>query len=96
MPDNDESLSDGSTVSDKTIEDMLVGIGRNTFPEGAICTGWVIVSEWMDADGQYWTFCAVDDRNPPWRHKGLISYVLERGGYEYGEDDDDDDTPDDE
>ena len=92
MPDNEEAPADDPLVSDKTIEDMLVGIGRNTFPEGAMCTGWVIVSEWMDADGQYWTFCAVDDRNPPWRHKGLISYVLEREAYDY----DSDDAPEDE
>lgn len=60
-----------------TIEDLLVSMSKQTFPEGAMCTSWVIVSEWMDADGEYWTFVGSDDRSPPWRHTGLLSWALD-------------------
>ena len=76
------------------MEDVLVGLAGGSFPEGAICTGWVIVSEWMDAEGQFWTYTAVDDRNPPWRHQGLLNYVLEAGSYDPDDDEDDDDEDD--
>lgn len=71
---------------------MLVAMSRQAFPEGAMCTGWVIVSEWVDADGQFWTFTGTDDRNPPWRHLGLLAYCLEAADYaDSGDEDEDDD-----
>ncbi len=60
-----------------TIEHVLAEIQKGAFEGEAICTGWVIVSEWMDADGEYWTHVSRDDRNPPWRHQGLLAYVLD-------------------
>jgi len=70
------------------MEDLLVAMSKDTFPEGAMCTGWVIVSEWMDADGQFWTYVGADDRNPPWRHLGLLSYCVDTVGYVQDADDD--------
>ena len=80
----------GNPTPIPSMEDLLVGMSKDAFPEGAMCTGWVIVSEWMDADGQFWTFTGADDRNPPWRHLGLIYHVLESGSYENTRDRDDD------
>ena len=76
-----------------TMEDVLHSMGKDVFPEGAMCTGWVIVSEWMDAEGDFWTYVGRDDRNPPWRHHGLMSWALEGGecGPRDRDDDDDDD-----
>lgn len=74
-----------------SVEDMLVAMSKKAFPEGAMCTGWVIASEWMDADGQFWTYVGTDDRNPPWRHVGLLAYTLESGAYDPSGDSDDED-----
>lgn len=76
-----------------SMEDLLVAMSKQTFPEGAMCTGWVIVSEWMDADGQFWTYVGADDRNPPWRHLGLLTWAMDSESYsahEYADNDDDD------
>ena len=65
------------------IDDALAEIGRVAFIEPAICTGWVLVSEWMgdSAEGSdYWTLTLADDLNPDWRLKGLLRHALEEWG----------------
>jgi hypothetical protein len=59
------------------IDDALAEIGRIAFVEPAICTGWVLVSEWMgEGDKDYWTLTLADDQNPDWRHLGLVHHGL--------------------
>ena len=59
------------------IDDALAEIGRIAFIEPAICTGWVLVSEWMgEGDKDYWTLTLADDQNPDWRHQGLIHHAI--------------------
>jgi hypothetical protein len=70
---------------------MLDAVRKVIFPEGALCTSWVVVTEWVDLDGHYWTYVARDDNGPPWRHAGLLAHVLDEGldrDDEYDEDDD--------
>lgn len=74
-----------------SMEDVLHAMGKGVFPEGAMCTGWVIVSEWMDAEGEFWTYVGADDRNPPWRHYGLMSWVIDGGAIGTTTEEDDDD-----
>ena len=59
------------------IDDALAEIGRVAFVQPAICTGWVLVSEWMgEGDREYWTLTLADDQNPDWRHLGLVHHGL--------------------
>jgi hypothetical protein len=59
------------------IDDALAEIGRIAFQDPAICTGWVLVSEWMgEGEKEYWTLTLADDDNPDWRHKGLVHHAL--------------------
>lgn len=67
------------------IDDALAEIGRIAFIEPAICTGWVLVSEWFDGGREYWTLTLADSDNPEWRQLGLIHHALRT----WGEDDDD-------
>jgi hypothetical protein len=73
------------------MEDLLVAMSKDTFPEGAMCTGWVIASEWMDANGEYWTYVGTDDRNPPWRHLGILQWALDGSHYVTEDIEDEDD-----
>ena len=68
-----------SLVSDAVKED----VGKS----GAICTNFVLVSEFMDEDGIYWSAIYKDDNLPPWRHVGLLYHALENG-FNEGEDED--------
>lgn len=52
-------------------------VGRAVFPDGAILTSWVLITEWMDSDGEWWCHVATDDQAPIWRHHGLVAYAAE-------------------
>jgi len=65
------------------IDDALAEIGHIAFLEPAICTGWVLVSEWMgEGEKDYWTLTLADSQNPDWRHQGLIHHALKSWGDE--------------
>jgi len=74
-----------------TIEHVLAEIRKNAFKGGALCTGWIVISEWLDADGDYWTHVERDDRNPPWRHQGLLQHALDEEELDDDEWEDDED-----
>jgi hypothetical protein len=71
------------------IDDALAEIARIGFPEPAICTGWVLVSEWTGGtDSDYWTVVFADDQQPDWRQKGLLHHAIDTWGEDdlnYGE-----------
>lgn len=59
------------------IDDALAEIGRVAFIEPAICTGWVLVSEWTGGgDKDYWTLTLADDQQPDWRQLGLLHHAI--------------------
>lgn len=59
------------------IDNALAEIAQIAFQDPAICTGWVLVSEWMgEGKKDYWTLTLADTDNPDWRHKGLIHHAL--------------------
>jgi len=59
------------------IDNALAEIAHIAFPEPAICTGWVLVSEWMGSGPKdYWTLTLADDEQPDWRHLGLVHHAI--------------------
>jgi hypothetical protein len=76
------------------IDNALADIARVAFEEPAICTGWVLVSEWTDGTAKgFWTVVFADDQNPDWRQKGLVHHALDTWGeddlYDDNEEEDD-------
>ena len=76
------------------IDNALADIARVAFEEPAICTGWVLVSEWTDGTAKgFWTVVFADDQNPDWRQKGLVHHALDTWGeddlYDNNEEEDD-------
>lgn len=58
------------------IDDALAEIGRIAFPEPAICTSWVLISEWFGGEKNYWTLLLADSEQPEWRQYGLLQHAL--------------------
>lgn len=73
-----------------TMEDLLQTIAGDAFPSGALCTAWVLITEWMDSNGAIWTWTAADPNSPPWRKQGLVQWSLDAGLDDYDDDEEDD------
>jgi hypothetical protein len=44
--------------------------------DGGICTAWILVTEWVDADGSTWLEENRTAELPAWRRLGILNYVL--------------------
>jgi hypothetical protein len=54
--------------------------------EGAFCTGYFLVAEFVDSNGEYYSYSTQDPTMPAWRIEGLVNYELTREETEEGED----------
>jgi hypothetical protein len=85
-------------ASPKPLEDAIAELGRAAFEQPAICTSWVLVSEWFGGNDEYWIVTLHDDSTPPWRHSGMLDYAVNHVSQEIDEylglDDEDDDDED--
>jgi hypothetical protein len=50
--------------------------------EGGVCVSWVLVSEWVDAEGNIWLEENRTADMPEWRRLGILSYVMNAEDYE--------------
>ena len=73
----DEEALDEQTPSEaiRQFRDALDNLGKFLHHEGALLTGWALVCEWMDADGDVWMSSHADSGTPPWRAFGLMAYA---------------------
>jgi len=44
--------------------------------EGGVCVSWILVSEWVDAEGNIWLEENRTADMPEWRRMGILNYVL--------------------
>lgn len=44
--------------------------------EGAVLTGWVVITEWMDTDGEKWLSFNRAEATAPWAAKGMCWEAL--------------------
>lgn len=62
------------------IETMLDGLAQvmanETDSPQPMCTGWVLVVEWTDINGQPWLGRMWDEKIPAWRRDGMLQYAL--------------------
>ena len=49
-----QSNDEQKKASPKPLEDAIAELGRAAFEQPAICTGWVLVSEWFGGNDEYW------------------------------------------
>ena len=76
------------------VNNAISGLATLLAPEGAMCTTWILVSEWIDTDGNFWFSTHTEPDQPVWRQTGLLdhakSVMLERHEAERVTDDDGD------
>lgn len=49
--------------------------------DGAFCTSFVMIAEYMDSNGQFYSVTLKDPDSPLWRVRGLIEYARENEFY---------------
>lgn len=73
------------------VDAMLFHIQKEMFPDGALNTCWVLTTEWITPDGDYYVVNLTDQQSPPWHHVGLLNKALSDFDYELIEAEDEDD-----
>lgn len=58
--------------------EALDNLGKFLHYDGAILTGWALVCEWMDGEGDVWMSAHADKDTPPWRAHGLMAYAMKQ------------------
>lgn len=57
-------------------------IKKHIDDKGAMCTSYILITEWVDSNGEYSSLTVTDEESPAWRHEGLINYALANSIYE--------------
>jgi hypothetical protein len=73
-------LQSSRTPAD-VLSDAIAQTAGSVDGEGAMCTGWVLVAEWMTADGEH-CISRLDNAAPRWRTVGLLQTALAHYQYE--------------
>jgi hypothetical protein len=47
--------------------------------EGGVCVSWILISEWVDAEGTIWLEENRTTDMPEWRRLGILSYAMGAG-----------------
>lgn len=61
--------------------DLILDLINNTVKghidaDGAMCTAFVLITEWIDSNGKFYSLTVTDEESPGWRHEGLINHAL--------------------
>lgn len=72
--------------AEKRLEESIVAFDRHTDGANAILTGWVLIAEWIDADGNPAMSAHAREGMPYWRIDGLLSAAPDQ--FLYIDDDD--------
>lgn len=68
------------------LKDLLDEYGKTIHEDGAFTTAYVLVAEFFDGNGQYWSSTIYEDKVPVWHVTGLMQHALENDfGQEEGE-----------
>lgn len=68
------------------LKSLLDEYGKSISSDGVFVTGYAIVAEFFDGNGDYWSTTVYEDKVPVWHITGLMQHALENDfGQEEGE-----------
>lgn len=68
------------------LKSLLDEYGKSINSDGVFVTGYAIVAEFFDGNGDYWSTTIYEDKVPVWHITGLMQHALENDfGQEEGE-----------
>jgi hypothetical protein len=66
--------------------DQVVKSNKRDNEETAVCTSWILLTEWVNGDGDVWLEEHRTADLPAWRRGGILNYVLTEPEYTPDED----------
>ena len=73
----------------KKVEEAIAELNRENDDTGSlICTGYIVVSEWVDFTGAKYIQTNMSEEIAPWTAVGMLSYAIENDIYDVEEADD--------
>jgi hypothetical protein len=58
------------------IDQLIKGSKRENEETSAVCTTWILLTEWVNGDGDVWLEEHRTIDLPAWRRAGILNYVL--------------------
>lgn len=59
----------------KAVNDAIQGLATLLAPEGAMCTTWILITEWIDSDGNFWFSSHTEPEQPVWKQIGMVDHA---------------------
>lgn len=61
------------------INNAVQGLATLLDKDGAMCTSWALVCEWIDSEGNLWFSSHSDPELPIWRMNGMLQHAIDTG-----------------
>lgn len=68
-------MTDETEAKIKEVSNAVQGLSTLLDQDGAYCTSWILVSEWMDSNGNFWFSTHSEPEMPVWRISGMLSHA---------------------
>lgn len=68
-------MDDEAEAKINNITNAVQGLAALLDKDGAICTQWILVAEWMDSEGKLWFSTHAEPNGPVWRVNGMLDHA---------------------
>lgn len=61
------------------VNNAVQGLATLLDKDGAMCTTWALVAEWIDSEGNLWFSTHSEPDLPIWRMNGMLQHAIDTG-----------------
>lgn len=76
-------MSDDAEAKMDAVNNAVQGLATLLDKEGAMCTTWILVSEWIDSEGNFWFSTHSEPDLPIWRKNGMLQHAIDTGSIQH-------------
>ena len=60
------------------VSNAVQGLATLLDKNGALNTSWILITEWMDSEGNFWFSTHMEPQQPVWRVSGMLDHAKNR------------------
>lgn len=68
-------MADEAEAKIEAVTNAVQGLSTLLDKNGALLTSWILVSEWMDSNGNFWFSTHSEPDMPIWRLNGMLGHA---------------------